>query len=86
MARGSGQWHCPPMQVVTPGHWALVWQPGTQTPPWQMSPDPSLPGLQSPSPAHGVPPPLLLELLELDPSGVQHSIAAGPGQKPGVET
>jgi hypothetical protein len=73
------------MQVVTPGHCALVWQPGTHTWLTQISPEPSVPGLQSPSLVHGVPPPLLLELLELE-VGVQHSSEAGPGQRPAVET
>ncbi len=79
-------WHCPLTHVVTPGHWASVWQPGTHTPPEQIIPEPSVPGLQSPSVVHGVSPPLeLLELLELE-LGVQHSSEAGPGQSPAVET
>jgi hypothetical protein len=84
-------WHIPPTQVVMPGHWASVWQPGTHTLPTQIRPEPSAPGLQSPSVAQGVPPLLevvellLLELLELE-GGVQHSSEAGPGQRPAVET
>ena len=41
--------HLPALHVLMPGHWALLLHPGTQTPPTQISPEPSLPGLHAPS-------------------------------------
>ena len=59
---------------MTPGHSQFALQPGTQWWPTQMRPEPSFPGLQSPSLWQEVPPlelelPLLLplELPLLDP-------------------
>src|SRR5580658_4571594 len=52
-------WHFPLMHVVSPGHSQSALQPGTHLPLTQMSPAPSLPGLQSPLDAHAIPPPLL---------------------------
>lgn len=51
------------MHVVTPGHSQFALQPGTHWWPTQMRPEPSLPGLQSPSELHD-PPPLLPPPLE----------------------
>jgi hypothetical protein len=61
-------WHMPLWQVFTPGHCALVLQPGTQTPLLQIMPEPSLPGLQSPSLLQVIPPlpVLVVDALELE--------------------
>ena len=46
---GRAQLHCPPLQVVLPGHCQLAWHPETHTPPEQIIPAPFPPGLHAPS-------------------------------------
>src|SRR5262245_30782097 len=60
-----GPSHAPSMQVVMPGHCQSALQPGTHACCTQMRPEPSSPGLQSPSLPH-VWPPVLLELAAWD--------------------
>jgi hypothetical protein len=61
--------HCPDTHRVLPGHSQLALQPAVQTWLTQIIPEPSLPGLQSPSDLQATPPPLLEPELEplLDP-------------------
>jgi len=51
---------------VLPGHSQSALQPATHWPPTHMRPEPSVPGLQSPSDVQLAPPPLLLPLPPLE--------------------